>query len=172
MHLLKISFIFISLILFTGVLWIMFSGKITASSKDAYFLNKLAHEEKNNAEFIKVSSTTNFEWDTVCLFYGYDLTPSHEQLKEHGVDIIPSEYENTIQHIEETSDIRAFVFSQNGAVNEIIYIANTWVDINGNPYWIEGPGCEKNGLALFKFDKAKNGKHGTLWIGNINTLPK
>lgn len=111
---------------------------------------------------VPLSILTDFEWDKVCLFYGYDSPTAMQTLAAEGISNFSAEDEQTIQSIEKESDIRLLVFSSNGTVAKTIYLRSPIVRLNDRDFDLSGPTCAAINQAIFVLEQKNN--HWVLWL--------
>jgi len=101
--------------------WTPYIQPLTFSHQEKHFFSSIADQLNRGVTTIPVKGLTDFDWDLVCLFYGYDIPPAIETLHSHGVKRLDKHQEKDIRAIEKESDIRMLVFSLGGEVQTIVY---------------------------------------------------
>jgi hypothetical protein len=111
---------------------------------DPFFKNLKTHLAAYPIDGVSLKTLTDFRWDYVCMFHGYDNPPADVTLKEAGIEI-PADHRKAIKDIQDISDIRLFVFSLKGKVVRTAYLGTTGIKVKGHRYSIENVISMKQG---------------------------
>lgn len=105
--------------------------QVTFSHDEKRFFYGIVKPITTGATSIRLADITDFDWDTVCLFYGSDITKPIDSLRSSGVLEVDESQRRTLRAIETKSDLRLLAFALRGKLVKLLYHNGNDLLING-----------------------------------------